>query len=282
MKISEVCRRTGLTERTIRYYEEEGLIAPSTNEVRDRVYRDYSETDVSELESISAMRKLLFTVEEIKTMKQEPAMIPGVLADYKTRLQDMHTRMGDVLEVIDRMDMRYVSDLDSLARGFTVVAAQRTLPAHDVTPNFGKFDRLEEGEKEQAVESFEKTRRKQLDRGAAIVTTIVAVEIIGSVVGVFIKLGNIFALILSIVLGVCLYNGKGWARVTYVILFVLDVLFSMYLLTILPESTAGTTKVLLIVYTVYIIVMMVWRILCAVWLATSKSVDAFLYYKREG
>ena len=32
MKISEVMQRTGLTERTIRYYEEEGLVTPILTE----------------------------------------------------------------------------------------------------------------------------------------------------------------------------------------------------------------------------------------------------------
>jgi len=32
MKIKAVCERTGLTDRTIRYYIEEGLLSPSFNE----------------------------------------------------------------------------------------------------------------------------------------------------------------------------------------------------------------------------------------------------------
>ena len=77
MRISEVCKRTGLTERTIRYYEEEGLISPEKEERGGRIYRNYSEQEVSELETISSLRKLLFSVEEIKPWCKDPASIPS-------------------------------------------------------------------------------------------------------------------------------------------------------------------------------------------------------------
>ena len=40
MKIKEVCRRTELTERTVRYWASEGLISPATYELNGRTYFD--------------------------------------------------------------------------------------------------------------------------------------------------------------------------------------------------------------------------------------------------
>ena len=42
MKIKEVARKTGLTEKTIRYYEHRGLVIPASTELNGRSFRDYS------------------------------------------------------------------------------------------------------------------------------------------------------------------------------------------------------------------------------------------------
>ncbi|HEY7976110.1 MAG TPA: MerR family transcriptional regulator [Ktedonobacterales bacterium] len=57
LRIDEVARRTNLTKRTLRYYEELGLLEPAQRS--DGNYRLYSESDVRTLEHIKAMRDLL-------------------------------------------------------------------------------------------------------------------------------------------------------------------------------------------------------------------------------
>ena len=49
MKIKEVCERTGLTERTVRFYMQKGLIAPKGEWRNGREYSEFSETDVEML-----------------------------------------------------------------------------------------------------------------------------------------------------------------------------------------------------------------------------------------
>lgn len=78
MQIKEDCDRTGLSRRTIRYYEEERLIAPAKEVRRGRTYRNYSETDIQQLQRAAALRKAWFSVGEIKTMQQEPDEISSV------------------------------------------------------------------------------------------------------------------------------------------------------------------------------------------------------------
>ncbi len=46
MKIKEAARATGLTEKTIRYYENRGLVIPAATELNGRSFRDYSPHDV--------------------------------------------------------------------------------------------------------------------------------------------------------------------------------------------------------------------------------------------
>ena len=52
MRIGELSRRTGVTTRLLRYYEEQGLLAPtrSTN-----TYREYVEADVARVERVAGL-----------------------------------------------------------------------------------------------------------------------------------------------------------------------------------------------------------------------------------
>src|SRR5438552_17225421 len=63
--IEQVAKRTGFTKRTLRYYEEVGLLPPT-----DRTggnYRRYSEADIERLERIKKLRDLLgFSLTDIR------------------------------------------------------------------------------------------------------------------------------------------------------------------------------------------------------------------------
>src|SRR5712692_7848559 len=55
--IEQVATRTGLTKRTLRYYEEVGLLPPTGR--TEGNYRRYSEADIQRLEYIKKLRDLL-------------------------------------------------------------------------------------------------------------------------------------------------------------------------------------------------------------------------------
>lgn len=66
MQIGEVAGRTGLSLRTIRYYEEMGLVVPSARSAGG--FRLYTESDVARLEVIKRMKPLEFSLEEMKDL----------------------------------------------------------------------------------------------------------------------------------------------------------------------------------------------------------------------
>jgi len=66
MRIGEVAERTGLTPRTIRYYEEIGLL-PIPPERRKGAHRAYEEPDVERLAELTRLRDLLnLSLDELK------------------------------------------------------------------------------------------------------------------------------------------------------------------------------------------------------------------------
>lgn len=69
MKIHEVEEQTGLTAKSIRYYESKGLIEVHRDE--ENGYRDYREEDVLHLKRIKLLRYLEFSIEDIRQLQQQ-------------------------------------------------------------------------------------------------------------------------------------------------------------------------------------------------------------------
>jgi MerR family transcriptional regulator, repressor of the yfmOP operon len=65
--IEQVAARTGLTKRTLRYYEEVGLLPPTGR--TEGNYRRYSDEDIQRLERIKKLRDLLgFSLADIRKL----------------------------------------------------------------------------------------------------------------------------------------------------------------------------------------------------------------------
>lgn len=68
MQIGEAAERTGLSLRTIRHYEEVGLVVPSARSKGG--FRLYTEKDVDRLRVIRRMKPLDFSLEEMRDLLQ--------------------------------------------------------------------------------------------------------------------------------------------------------------------------------------------------------------------
>lgn len=68
-RVGEVAEQLGLTLRTLKYYEELGLVAPQRTDSR---YRLYTDADVQRLERIRRMRALGLSLRTIQTIFSHP------------------------------------------------------------------------------------------------------------------------------------------------------------------------------------------------------------------
>lgn len=66
MRIGELAEKAGVTPRTIRYYENLGLLSP--NEREGRGFRYYTNTELAKLQKIDCLKSLGLTLEEITTV----------------------------------------------------------------------------------------------------------------------------------------------------------------------------------------------------------------------
>lgn len=66
MNISDVAKKTGLTSKAIRFYEEKGLVTPPLRS--ENGYRTYSQQHLDELTLLRQARQVGFTLEECREL----------------------------------------------------------------------------------------------------------------------------------------------------------------------------------------------------------------------
>ncbi len=116
MPIGELARELGITTRTIRYYEEIGLLGPI--ERLEGGARSYQRATVLRLKFILKMKELGVSLKEIQELVQ----------NYDTHQQDFDTITPRLLEILDlhigKVD-RKIADLATLRED--IVAYRRRI-----------------------------------------------------------------------------------------------------------------------------------------------------------
>ncbi len=109
LHIGEVAERAGLSLRTVRYYEEQGLIAPEGR--TEGGFRLYTAEHVDRLLLIRHMKPLGFTVQEmrelldardaLKRLSPGDASYADALARFGAFADAATTRVGDLQSTLD-------------------------------------------------------------------------------------------------------------------------------------------------------------------------------------
>ena len=144
MTRKEVCTATGLSIKTLRLYEEKGLIAPERQYRNGREYRVYTPELVAQLQQIATLRRALFTMDEIKSMQQNPDTIPGIFEDYRQWLAAQETQFRALRQAAEQVNAQTLHSVDSLLSGMEQAASQMPLPQMDIKPDFKHIDAMEE------------------------------------------------------------------------------------------------------------------------------------------
>ena len=103
LQIGEVAERTGVTQRTLRFYEEKGLLRPPTR--MDGGFRLYSEDDVTRVEHIRQLQNLLgVTLAEIKEMVDAEEVLRELKAQYRPEADASEKRrqLRKAIDVVTR------------------------------------------------------------------------------------------------------------------------------------------------------------------------------------
>lgn len=105
LQIGEVADRTGVTQRTLRFYEEKGLLKPPTR--MDGGFRLYSEDDVRRVDQIRRLQNLLgITLADIKEMVEAEEMLQELKAQYRPEA-DVAEKQRQLQKAIDVVEKQY-------------------------------------------------------------------------------------------------------------------------------------------------------------------------------
>jgi MerR family copper efflux transcriptional regulator len=134
LTIQEVSRRSGLSEPTLRYYEEIGLVGPVDRDARSG-HRRYGDADLDVLQALACLRALGMGIEDMRTYQANRSRGGrAVAAEQRDLLRRHAQRMeAEIAALYSRLDyLREKSALwDARANGDTAAeaAAQRRVHA---------------------------------------------------------------------------------------------------------------------------------------------------------
>jgi DNA-binding transcriptional MerR regulator len=103
LRIGEVAARAGVTTRTLRYYQEVGLLAPTTTPAGTRFYTD---DDVERLRRVLELRDVMgFDLERIKLILDSEDRLAAMRAEVQRGVSNKRRRemVDEALELNTRM-----------------------------------------------------------------------------------------------------------------------------------------------------------------------------------
>ncbi len=129
MKISDVADRSGLPPKTIRYYEDIGLVRPASRQGNG--YRDYDDRDVQMLRFLKRARGLGFSVADCRNLislyqdRERASADVKALAQHRVdeidrKIHELHSMRDALTHLIERChgdDRPDCPILDDLAGG---------------------------------------------------------------------------------------------------------------------------------------------------------------------
>jgi len=105
LQIGEVAERTGVTQRTLRFYEEKGLLRPPSR--MDGGFRLYSESDVKRVEQIRRLQDLLgISLADIKDMVDAEEMLREIRAQYRPE-SDVNEKRRQLVKATEVVEAQY-------------------------------------------------------------------------------------------------------------------------------------------------------------------------------
>ncbi len=97
MFINEVYQQVGLSKKSIRYYEEIGLLRPKRNQEND--YRIYDEEDIKRLKLIKFLRELGVPIQDLKRLVNKELSLEACMRDRIVKIDDLETNLKKVREL---------------------------------------------------------------------------------------------------------------------------------------------------------------------------------------
>ena len=154
MKIQEAARLTGVTERTLRYYDRIGLLRPSG--MTEGGYRLYDEDALRRLQQILFFRELGFPLAQIREIMDSPGYdMNEALRRHRLLLIAERDRLNGLIDLAERT-LKGENDMSFDAFDRSGIDRQRDAYAEEARRRWGGTDAYAESEKKTAGYGKEK------------------------------------------------------------------------------------------------------------------------------
>ncbi len=155
MSISETAKLTGVSVRTLHYYDEIGILKPVCVDEHNG-YRFYDERSLKRLQTILFYRELDFSLKEIDTIISNPDFIMSeALSRQKELLKLKKERIERLITAIDN-NLRGEDTMNFNAFDNSEFEAQKEKFATEAKEKWGDTDAFKENEKKTSDYSNEK------------------------------------------------------------------------------------------------------------------------------
>lgn len=134
MKVGELAKRTGVSVRTLHYYDEIGLLQPSRFTASK--HRVYGPDELVRLQQIKSLRQLGFSLDEIRACLDTDAFSPKrVLGLHVSRLKDQIHQQTRLVSLLEMLAASFSSKETAPADDFIKAIEAMTMLDNTFTPN---------------------------------------------------------------------------------------------------------------------------------------------------
>ena len=132
MKIKEVIEKTGLTDRAIRLYINEGLAVPSIAEnYSGRKSIEFSESDVERLKNIALLRKAGFSIAEIKSLVDDESAAKEIIENFIVKTEKNIAEETEILERLKNISFDEDVTLETICDSLSAAVEEKEVPRED-------------------------------------------------------------------------------------------------------------------------------------------------------
>ncbi len=140
MKMKEVLAQTGLTDRAVRLYIDNGLIAPDIEEnYSGRKNIEFSQSDIERLKNIALLRKIGFSIPDIKQIAEGGENTKSVIEAFIRQKQENIESDTLVLEKLKSITFDSSITMEKLCLQLSSAAENKQVPQEDL--KFSKADK---------------------------------------------------------------------------------------------------------------------------------------------
>ncbi len=102
MKINELASRTGVASKTIRYYEEIGLLPQAHR--NENGYRDYDESDVARIVFVRRCRELKIPLNKLKVLVSLQMKAEAPCAEIDKIIQEQQSKIRNTINELTLLE----------------------------------------------------------------------------------------------------------------------------------------------------------------------------------